>query len=110
MTPARKPAARKTSGRKPGRGPLTSMKVTGGFRSFALEQLGGVPRLHDRAMFGGVGLYSDDVFFGLIAADVLYLKVDDTNRRDYEAAGAGPFHPYADRSMTMPYYNVPINV
>jgi DNA transformation protein len=45
-----------------------------------------------------------------VAADVLYFKVGDTNRRDYEAAGSSPFKPYADRAMTMPYYNVPIAV
>ncbi|MCH7484387.1 MAG: TfoX/Sxy family protein, partial [Chloroflexi bacterium] len=31
------------------------------------------------------------VMFGLIAADTLYLKVDDETRGDYQAAGAGPF-------------------
>jgi TfoX/Sxy family transcriptional regulator of competence genes len=27
-------------------------------------------------MFGGVGLYAADVFFGILAADTLYFKVD----------------------------------
>ena len=92
------------------RGKLQSMKSTGGFRDFVLEQLSGVPKLHDRAMFGGIGLYSDDVFFGLIAADVLYLKTDDSNRAAFEKLGAGPFRPYPDRPMTMPYYSVPARI
>jgi DNA transformation protein and related proteins len=50
------------------------------------------------------------VFFGLIALDVLYLKVDDTNRGDYEAAGSQPFRPYPDRAGTMQYYAVPVDV
>ena len=41
-------------------------------------------------MFGGVGLYHRGVFFGIIAGDTLYLKVDDTSRREYESAGMGP--------------------
>jgi len=45
-----------------------------------------------------------------MASDVLYFKTDDSNRRDYEQAGSGPFKPYADRAMTMPYYAVPIGV
>jgi DNA transformation protein len=61
-------------------------------------------------MFGGVGLYADDVFFGIVAADELFFKVDDTNRREYETAGSGPFKPYPDRAMTMPYYRVPLVV
>lgn len=61
-------------------------------------------------MFGGVGLYCDDVFFGIIARDRLYLKVDDTNRPDFQGAGMKPFKPYADRPGTMQYYEVPVGV
>ena len=84
------------------------MRVSASFRDFVLDQLADVEGLRARAMFGGVGLYADDVFFGILAADVLFFKVDDTNRREYEQAGSSPFKPYADRAMTMPYYNVPI--
>ena len=94
----------------PARGPLRSMHVSASFRGFVLDQLAGLDGLRARAMFGGVGLYADEVFFGILAADVLFFKVDDTNRREYEAAGSSPFKPYADRAMTMPYYNVPIVV
>ena len=86
------------------------MRVSASFRDFALDQLSGVDGIRAKAMFGGVGLYAQEVFFGILAADVLFLKVDDTNRCEYEAAGATPFTPYADRAMTMPYYNVPIHV
>jgi DNA transformation protein len=44
-----------------------------------------------RAMFGGRGLYLDDVFFGLIAYDTLYLKTDEENRGDYLKAKSKPF-------------------
>ncbi len=94
----------------PARAPLQSMKVSASFRDFVLDQLAGVKGLRARAMFGGVGLYADDLFFGIVAADVLYFKVDGTNRREYETAGCSPFKPYADRAMTMPYYNVPVAV
>ena len=94
----------------PSRGPLRSMRVSPSFRDFVLDQLAGVHGLRARAMFGGVGLYADDTFFGILAADVLFFKVGDTNRREYETAGSSPFKPYADRAITMPYYNVPIAV
>jgi DNA transformation protein len=61
-------------------------------------------------MFGGVGLYLDGVFFALIANDILYFKVDDSNRKDYEAKGMGPFRPYRDKSTIMQYYEVPVEV
>ena len=86
------------------------MHVTEGFRAFVLEQLAEVESIQARAMFGGVGLYADDVFFGILAADILYLKVDDSNRGLYEAAGMTAFKPYSDKPTTMRYYQVPVNV
>ena len=94
--------------KRPARGRLQPMRVSSGFRDFVLDQLEGVRELRAKAMFGGVGLYSRDVFFGILAADVLYFKVGDANRDEYEQAGSKPFKPYADRAMKMPYYNVPI--
>lgn len=44
-----------------------------------------------RAMFGGHGLYLDDVMFGLIAYDRLYLKTDYESRPDFEKAKSEPF-------------------
>ena len=72
-----------------------------------LEELGGVT---PRSMFGGVGLYHRGVFFGILARDTLYLKVGDSNRADYERAGMKPFRPYPDRSGSMNYYAVPLDV
>ena len=111
-TPLKRSASKKAtaSSTARSRGPLMSMRSTETFRAFVIEQLAGVRDVHARAMFGGVGLYAGDVFFGIIAADMLYLKVNDTNRAAYERAGSEPFRPYADRAMAMPYYNVPLSV
>jgi DNA transformation protein len=86
------------------------MRVTEGFRLFVTGQLADVDQLHARAMFGGVGLYAADVFFGILAADTLYFKVDHSNRSAYESAGMKAFQPYADRPMSMSYYQVPVGV
>jgi DNA transformation protein len=102
--------AKRTPTTKKSRGRLVPMRVTDGFRAYVLEQLEGVQSVRARAMFGGVGLYAGDVFFGIIAADALYLKVDDSNRGQYEAAGMPPFMPYAGQTMTMSYYQVPARV
>jgi len=61
-------------------------------------------------MFGGVGLYSGGVFFGIIARDVVYLKTDDATRGDYERAEMKPFTPYPDRAGSMQYWAVPVGV
>src|SRR5262245_12075447 len=94
------------------RGKLRPMESSDSFRDYVLDQLAALREVRARKMFGGIGLYAGDVFFGLIASDVLYLKVDDSNRARYETAGCEPFRPYPDKSsaMTMPYYNVPVTV
>ena len=91
-------------------GKLTSMRVSDGFRSYALDQLSSVQALRARPMFGGFGLYAGDAFFGILAADVLYMKVDDSNRADYVKAKAPAFKPFVDRPMSMSYFAVPVSV
>lgn len=87
------------------------MSVSPSFRAFVLDQLGRVaPQVRARSMFGGVGIYSGELFFALIADDELYLKVDDSNRTDYEARGIGPFRPYGSGGEVMQYYPVPADV
>jgi DNA transformation protein len=89
---------------------LRPLKVSEGFAKFAIAQLEELGDVTSKAMFGGVGLYHDGVFFGILARDTLYLKVDDSNRADYEAAGMAPFKPYEGRAGTMKYYAVPLEV
>jgi len=91
---------------------LQPLTVTAAFKTFVLDQLEELGDVTPRAMFGGVGLYYRDLFFGLIARDVLYMKVDDTNQRDYERAAMGPFMPYPDRAAAgrMRYYAVPTEI
>ena len=86
------------------------MPVSQGFTDFVVEQLEGCGVISTRRMFGGVGIYCGDTFFALIDNDVLYLKVDDVNRPDFERAGSGPFKPYGDDRETMQYYAVPAAV
>jgi DNA transformation protein len=61
-------------------------------------------------MFGGVGIYSDEIFFALIADDIVYFKVDESTRADFEARGMGPFRPFGDDGGTMKYYQLPEDV
>lgn len=86
------------------------LKVSEGFRAFVLDQLSELGDVTPRPMFGGLGLYRDGLFFGIVAGDVLYLKVDDATRGDYTAAGMPPFKPYPHRAGTMQYYAVPPDV
>ncbi len=78
------------------------------YADFVLEQLEPLGGASARRMFGGVGLFRDGLMFGLIATDTLYLKVDDGNRGDYEAAGTGPFlYTREGREIALSYYEAP---
>lgn len=62
-----------------------------------------------RAMFGGYGLYREGLMCGLVADDTLYLKTDDANRAEFEAAGSEPFVFTAKdgKQMAMSYWLLP---
>jgi DNA transformation protein len=60
-------------------------------------------------MFGGYGIYINDLFVAIIAFERLYLKADDLTRTAFEAAGCEPFVYEAKgrQRITMSYYTVP---
>jgi DNA transformation protein len=80
------------------------------YLEYVLEQLEPVGHVVSRRMFGGVGLYMHEIFFAIVADDVLYFKVDEISRNDYEQLGMSPFRPYKNRDVSMRYYEVPIEV
>lgn len=90
--------------------PSRSLKVSDAFKAFVIDQLSPLGDVVPRSMFGGVGLYCRGVFFGIMARDVLYLKVDHRNVADYTRAKMTPFKPYNNRPVTMKYYAVPLDV
>jgi DNA transformation protein len=83
--------------------------VSNGYRTYILDQLAAVPALNTRRMFGGVGLYSGESFFALIDDDVLFFKVDDSNRDDYVSRNMKAFMPIPGKA-SMSYYQVPEDV
>ncbi|HLQ26789.1 MAG TPA: TfoX/Sxy family protein [Acidiferrobacterales bacterium] len=86
------------------------MAVSKEYRDYILERLECAGPAVGKNMFGGVGIYLQGLFFALIAEDVLYFKVDDSNRPDYSNAGMEAFKPYGDRGQVMQYYQVPIEI
>ena len=84
------------------------MAVSEGDLAFVLDQLAGLGDVRSRRMFGGIGLYAGDVFFGLIDDGILYLKVDDSTRARYTRRRLKPFTP--DGMPSMSYYPVPASI
>jgi len=86
------------------------MSVSDSYLAFVLEQLGAVPRVATKRMFGGVGLYSDGTFFAVIDNDTLFFKVDETLAKRYREKGMPPFAPIPGAKPMMGYYQVPPDV
>jgi len=85
------------------------MAVSAEYKEFVAEQLEYLGPIRIRNMFGGAGVYLDNLMFGLIAGETLFFKVDERNRADYEAENSGPFiyEPPSGKMVAMSYYELP---
>ena len=90
------------------------MAVSDEFLDYVLDQFSAWDEVSARKMFGGAGLYCDGVMFGLIDDDVAYLKVDESNKEDFEKVGSSAFtfkpYPDKDKLVVMSYYEIPADV
>jgi len=88
------------------------MAVSDEFVDYVVEQLSSWGDVSVRRMFGGAGLYREGTMFAVVADDVAYLKVDDSNREDFLRAGSAPFEPYPDKIKTTirTYFEIPADV
>ncbi|MFZ1074292.1 MAG: TfoX/Sxy family protein [Verrucomicrobiia bacterium] len=81
------------------------------FKEFVLDQLGALPEVRARAMFGAHGLYQGEHFFGILDQGRLFFKTDAQSQADYAGRGMGPFtYESKGRVMTMSYHEVPPEV
>ena len=78
------------------------------FVNFLLEQLSPIGPVRARSMFGGHGVYLEDLMFGLVADETLYFKVDDGNRSFFEQLDLLPFtYEKNGNPFAMSYYMAP---
>ncbi|WP_288353009.1 TfoX/Sxy family protein [uncultured Marinobacter sp.] len=64
-----------------------------------------------RRMFGGYGVYHDGVMFGLVADDVLYLKVDGESMGRFTELDLEPFeYEKNGAKIKMSYYMAPESI
>ncbi len=78
------------------------------FVAYCVELLGALGSARARRMFGGHGLYIDDLFVGIVSDDELYLKTDALTRPQFEAAGCRPFvYHKAEQAIALGYWSAP---
>lgn len=78
------------------------------FVDHCLELLAPLGAVRSRRMFGGWGLYLDELFVAIVFGEQLYLKADETSRARFAAAGCTPFvYRGGGREITMGYWTAP---
>jgi DNA transformation protein len=93
------------------RGMLRGAMRDESFKEFVLDQLGALPELRAKAMFGGYGLYQSARFFGILMDGRLYFKTDEQTRAAYLELGMAPFtYEKARRILSLKYFEVPPEV
>lgn len=76
----------------------------------AVELLSPLGSVRTRRMFGGWGLYVDELFIALIAFERLYLKAGVDDEAAFRAAGGEPFvydGGSAGKAVTLRYWTPP---
>lgn len=83
------------------------------FHAFVCELFAGVGAISIKRMFGGAGVYADGLMFGLLADEVIHIKVDAALKAELLREGSGPFvwtpesGPRAGEQVEMGYWRLP---
>ena len=78
------------------------------FIEYVLELFGPFGTVQARRMFGGHGIYLDELMFALVSGEALYLKSDEMNRIEFEQAGCEVFsYQRQGKRATINFFRVP---
>lgn len=78
------------------------------FAAHCVELLAPLGAARSRPMFGGHGLYLDELFVGIVAGEQLYLKTDAGTTARFVAAGGPPFvYEARGRRMSLGFHAPP---
>lgn len=78
------------------------------FVAHCLELLATLGRPRARRMFGGHGIYVDEIFVAVIDSDTLYLKTDATTQPTFEGAGTQAFiYESSGKKVNLNFWTVP---
>jgi DNA transformation protein and related proteins len=85
------------------------MAVNEEYLKFIQDQLSEFGEVEIKRMFGGIGIFKDGLMFAKIGGDTFRLKVDESNKKQYEELGMKPFYS-EKKKKGMPYWEVPQDV
>jgi DNA transformation protein len=79
------------------------------YLDFIIDQLEEFGPIEPKKMFGGIGFFKEGLMFAMIGYGCFRLKVDDSNKQEYEEAGMLPLVS-GTKKKSMPYWEVPVEV
>lgn len=85
------------------------MAVNKEYAEFIKDQLSEFGEVEFKNMFGGIGIFKEGLMFAKIGGDKFRLKVDDSNKQQFEDKGMKPYHS-EKKKKGMPYWEVPVEV
>lgn len=72
------------------------------------ELLAPLGAVRTRAMFGGHGVYVEELFVAIVVGEMLYLKTDAATAARFQSAGSEPFvYESRGRKTTMSFWRAP---
>ena len=86
------------------------MALSNDFFEYVQDQLSPWSLIDKKRMFGVLGLYREGVMFGIIAKGLVYLKVDDSNKAKFLAAGSTTLKVFKNDSEVPSYYELPVDI
>ena len=86
------------------------MAINEEFKNFVFDQLQDIGEFDTKNVFGSLVLIQQGEIFGKIKYDKLWLKVDDSNKADFEKLGMSQYTFGKDNSKKLNFYSTPIEV
>ncbi|QNN21522.1 TfoX/Sxy family protein [Planctomycetales bacterium ZRK34] len=84
------------------------MAANSEFVEYVVDALTGFDFVEPRRMFGGYGLFCDEVMFAIVVDDVLYVRVDAVTDGDFDDEVSPRFsYMRAGRPCKLPYRQIP---
>jgi DNA transformation protein and related proteins len=87
------------------------MSVSNDYLAYLQDLFEWLPRVRIKRMFGGAGLYSDELFFAIADDNAVYLKADKQSEAFYRQRGAEQFsYEMKGKPSHMNFWLVPAEV
>ena len=90
---------------------MATSNVEKEFVSYVVELMQSIGPVRARGMFGGHGIFLEELMFGLVADSTLYLKADKETENEFKEKGLEEFtYNKKGKEFKMSYYQAPDEV